>query len=58
MEWTIFPGGCDHVIVNDRCLVTDRRNYISGTQYSSIKLKEAELTVVVNNRIRGASTVE
>lgn len=33
------------------------RNYISGTRYDTIKLKQAESSVIVNNRIRGASTV-
>ncbi|CAM9140533.1 unnamed protein product [Laminaria digitata] len=33
------------------------RNYISGTYLYTIKLKEADFTVIVNNRIRSAATI-
>lgn len=35
----------------------NRRNYISGTYLDTIKLKEADLTVIANNRISSATTI-
>lgn len=35
----------------------NRRNYISGTYLDTIKLKQADLTVIVNNRILSATTI-